>query len=41
MVCEATTRYISNVEIYLAEGKRLDEIIFSVLEPSHNLWHHV
>jgi hypothetical protein len=28
MVCEATIRYISNKEIYAAEGKKLDEIIF-------------
>jgi hypothetical protein len=32
MVCEATTGYIHNMEIYTAEGRKLEEITFSVLE---------
>jgi hypothetical protein len=41
MVCEATTGYIGNMEICTAEGKKLEESIFSVLEPYLDLWHHV
>jgi hypothetical protein len=40
MVCEATTGYIGNMEIYTA-AKKLEETIFSVLEPYLDLWHHV
>jgi hypothetical protein len=29
------------MEIGTAEGKKLDETIFSVLEPYLDLWHHV
>jgi hypothetical protein len=41
MVCEATTGYICNMEIYTAEGKKLEETIFSVSEPNIDLWHYV
>lgn len=41
MVSEATTGYICNMEIYAAEGKKLEDTIFSVLEPNLDLWHHV
>jgi hypothetical protein len=29
------------MEIYTAEGKELEETIFSVLEPNLDLWYHV
>jgi hypothetical protein len=38
MVCEATSGYISNIEMYTAEGKKLEETIFSALEPYLDLW---
>jgi len=41
MVSEATTGYICNIEIYAAEGKKLDSTIFSVLQPNLDLWYHV
>lgn len=41
MVSEATTGYICNMKIYAAEGKKLEDTIFSVLEPNLDLWHHV
>jgi hypothetical protein len=41
MVCEATTGYIDHMEICTAEAKKLDETIFSVLEPYLDLWHNV
>jgi hypothetical protein len=41
MVCEATTGYIGSMEVCTAEGKKLEESIFSVLEPYFDLWHHV
>jgi hypothetical protein len=37
-VCGATTGYM---EIYTAEGKKLEVSTFSVLEPHLELWHHV
>jgi hypothetical protein len=37
MVCEGTAGYTGNMEIYTAEGKKLEETIFSVLEPYLNL----
>jgi hypothetical protein len=40
-VCEATTGYIGNMKIYTAEGKKLKETTFSLLEPYLHLWHHV
>jgi hypothetical protein len=39
-LCEATASNISNMEIYTTEGKKLEETIFSVLEPYLDLWHH-
>jgi hypothetical protein len=36
MVCEATTGYIGNMDIYTAEGRKLEETIYSVLEPYLN-----
>jgi hypothetical protein len=41
MVCESESGYISNLEIYAAEGKKLEETILSVLKPSLNQWHHI
>nr|QPD02194.1 PiggyBac6 [Dichotomius schiffleri] len=41
MVCESTTGYICNFEIYCGQGKRLLETIQTVLSPYTNLWHHV
>lgn len=41
MVCEATTGYIGRMDIYTAEGKKLGETTFSVLEPYLDLWQHV
>jgi hypothetical protein len=35
------TGYTDNMEICTEEGKKLEEPIFSVLEPYHDLWHHV
>jgi hypothetical protein len=32
MVCEDTSGYIGYIEIYTAEGKKLEEGIFSLLE---------
>ena len=33
MVAESTSGYISNLEIYAGEGKKLQETIFTLLEP--------
>jgi hypothetical protein len=41
MVCHATAGYTSNMKIYVAESKKLEETVFSVLEPSLDLWYHV
>ena len=41
IVSEATTGYICNMEIYTAEGKKLEDTIFSVLQLNLDLWHHV
>jgi hypothetical protein len=41
MVREATTGYFGNMELYTAEGKKLEETIFSVLETYIDLWQHV
>ena len=41
MVSKATTGYICNMEIYTAEGKKLETTIFCVLQPNLDLWHHV
>ena len=32
MVCEAVTGYICNMEIYSAEGKKLEDTVLSLLE---------
>jgi hypothetical protein len=41
MVCEDTTAYIGNMELYTAEGKTLEETILPDLESYLNLWYHV
>ena len=41
MVCEATSGYICNLEVYTTEGKNLIQTITLVLEPYIKLWHHV
>lgn len=41
MLCEAKSGYICNMNIYTAEGKKLDETIMSVLENNLNVNHHV
>jgi hypothetical protein len=41
MVCEATAGDIGNMEMYVARGNKLEETIFSVLEPYFKLWNHV
>jgi hypothetical protein len=41
MVCESDSGYISNLEIYSAEGKKLEQTIFSLLKPHLDVWHHV
>ena len=41
MVCEATTGYICNLDIYCRQGKPLLQTITTLLEPYVNLWHHL
>jgi hypothetical protein len=41
MLCEATTGYISNTEIYTAQGKKLNDTVMSVLENNLGVHHHV
>nr|XP_012153228.1 PREDICTED: piggyBac transposable element-derived protein 4-like [Megachile rotundata] len=41
MVCEASSGYICNLEIYCAQGKSLIATILSVLSPYLNLWHDI
>uniref|UniRef100_A0A0N5C6W1 DDE_Tnp_1_7 domain-containing protein n=1 Tax=Strongyloides papillosus TaxID=174720 RepID=A0A0N5C6W1_STREA len=41
ILSESDTGYICNLEIYTADGKKLEETILSVLEPYLGLWHHV
>jgi hypothetical protein len=41
MLCEATTGYISNMEIYTAHGKKLNDMVMSVLEHNLGVHHHV
>jgi hypothetical protein len=41
MLCEAKTGYISNMEIYTAEGKKLNDTVTSVLENNVCVHHHV
>jgi hypothetical protein len=41
MLCEAKTGYISNTEIYTAQGKKLNDTVMSVLENNVGIHHHV
>jgi hypothetical protein len=41
VVTESTSGYIGNLKIYAAEGMRLEETIFSVLEPYLDQNYHV
>jgi len=40
MLCEAKTKYISNMEIYTAPGKKLNDKVMSVLENNLCVHHH-
>jgi hypothetical protein len=41
MLCEAKTGYISNMEIYTAQGKKLNDTVMSMLENNVGVHHHV
>ncbi|CAK9829639.1 PiggyBac transposable element-derived protein 4 [Anthophora retusa] len=41
MLCEATSGYICNMEIYCADGKKLDQTIMSLLDKNIGLGYHV
>jgi hypothetical protein len=41
MLCETTTWYISNMEIYAVQGKKLNDMVMSVLENNLGVQHHV
>jgi hypothetical protein len=41
MLCEAKTGYISSMEIYTAQGKKLNDTVMSVLENNVGVHHHV
>jgi hypothetical protein len=41
MPCEAKTGYISNMEIYTAQGKKLNDTVMSVLENNLGVHHYV
>jgi hypothetical protein len=41
MLCEAKTKYIFNIEIYTAPGKKLNDKVMSVLENNLGVRHHV
>jgi len=41
MVCEAVSGYICNMDIYSAEGKKLEDIVLSLLGGNLGLNHHV
>jgi hypothetical protein len=41
MLCEAKAGYISNMEIYTAQGKKLNDTVMSVLENDVGVHHHV
>ena len=41
MVTESTSGYIFNLEIYASEGKKLQETIFTLLEPYLDQNYHV
>ena len=41
MVCEAVSGYICNMEIYSAEGKKLEDTVLSLLGGNLGLNHHI
>ena len=41
MVCEAVSSYICNMEIYSAEGKKLEDTVLSLLGGNLGLNHHI
>jgi hypothetical protein len=41
MLCEARTGYVSNMEMCIAEGKKLNTMVMSVLENNLGVHHHV
>jgi len=41
MVCEAVTGYICNMEMYLSEGKKLEDTVLSLLERNLGQNHHI
>ena len=41
MVCEAVSGYICNMEIYSAEGKKLEDTVLSLLSGNLGLNHHI
>jgi hypothetical protein len=41
MLCEAKTECVSNMEIYAAQGKKLNDTVMSILENNLRVHHHV
>ena len=41
MVCEAVSGYICNMEIYSAEGKKLEDTVLSLLDRNLGQNHHI
>jgi len=41
MVCEAVSGYICNMEIYSAEGKKLEDTLLSLLDRNLEQNHHI
>ena len=41
MVCEAVSGYICNMEIYSAEGKKLEDTVLSLLDRNLGQSHHI
>jgi len=41
MVCEAVLSYICNMEIYSAEGKKLEDPVLSLLDRNFDQNHHI
>ena len=41
MVCEAVSDYICNMEIYSAEGKKLEDTVLSLLDRNLGQNHHI
>jgi len=41
MVCEATSGYICNLEIYCAKGLKLKNTVLKLMTPYFDLWHHL